>query len=201
MLAGIHFTGSNATFNQLWRGRGGEPRRSYRSYPRLVGETGGKDFIFVHASADPPAVATAIVRGAFEYQGQKCSAASRAYVPRSLWPEIRDAVAEMVARIRVGDVRDFGNFVNAVIDEPAFDTIMGYIERAKAAPGAEILCGGEGDKSHGLLHPADGHRDHGPALRHHGGGDLRAGADDLRLRRRATSTRRCGSATRPRPTR
>jgi len=149
-LAGIHFTGSNATFNQLWRGVSDNLER-LRTYPRLVGETGGKDFIFVHASADPAEVATAIVRGAFEYQGQKCSAASRGYVPSSLWPEVRDRLLAQIAEIKVGDVRDFSNFMNAVIDEASFDTIMGYIERARHAPGVEILAGGTGDKSVGYF--------------------------------------------------
>jgi 1-pyrroline-5-carboxylate dehydrogenase len=147
-LSGIHFTGSNATFNGLWR-QVAANLATYRSYPRIVGETGGKDFIFAHASADPQAVAVAMVRGAFEYQGQKCSAASRAYVPASLWPTIRDAVGGMLERVRVGDVRDFGNFVNAVIDEPAFDSILGYVSKARSAAGARILFGGEGDKSTG----------------------------------------------------
>ena len=150
MLAGIHFTGSNATFNRLWRSVA-ENLSLYRSYPRLVGETGGKDFIFAHASADPLAVATAMVRGSFEYQGQKCSAASRAYVPASLWPAVRDAVLDMVSRIRVGDVRDLGNFVNAVIDEPSFDNIMRYVELARSSKRARILCGGEGDKTTGFF--------------------------------------------------
>jgi len=149
-LAGIHFTGSNATFNSLWRAVSGNLER-LRTYPRLVGETGGKDFIFVHASADPAEVATAIVRGAFEYQGQKCSAASRAYVPRSLWREVRELLFKMTSEIRVGDVRDFCNFVNAVIDEAAFDAIMGTIEKAKTSPGAKILVGGKGDKSKGYF--------------------------------------------------
>ena len=148
MLAGIHFTGSNATFDRLWRTTA-ENLTTYRSYPRIVGETGGKDFIFVHASADPLAVATAMVRGAFEYQGQKCSAASRAYVPASLWPAVRDAVADMVARIRVGDVRDLGNFVNAVIDEPSFDNILGYLAKARGSNDVRVVCGGEGDKRSG----------------------------------------------------
>jgi 1-pyrroline-5-carboxylate dehydrogenase len=147
-LAGVHFTGSNATFNSLWR-KVSANLEGLRTYPRLVGETGGKDFIFAHASADPAAVATAIVRGAFEYQGQKCSAASRAYLPRSLWRETSRRLLEMIAAIRVGDVRDFRNYVNAVIDEPAFDTIMGYVERARSAPGTEIIAGGKGDKTTG----------------------------------------------------
>jgi len=147
-LAGIHFTGSNGTFNGLWRGVAANIDR-YRSYPRIVGETGGKDFIFVHASADPEEVATAIVRGGFEYQGQKCSAASRVYAPRSLWPAIERRLLEMMAEIRVGDVRDLGNFVNAVIDERAFDTIMGYIAKAAGSSEARIIAGGTGDKSRG----------------------------------------------------
>jgi len=149
-LAGIHFTGSNATFNTLWR-QVAEGLPNYRSYPRIVGETGGKDFIFVHASAEPLAVATAIVRGAFEYQGQKCSAASRAYIPASLWPAVKDAVTDMASRIKVGDVRDFSNFVNAVIDEASFDNIMKYIARAKASKAARVIVGGEGDKSVGYF--------------------------------------------------
>lgn len=110
-----------------------------------------KDFIFVHASADPMAVATAMIRGGFEYQGQKCSAASRAYVPASLWPTIRDALGAMLERVKVGDVRDFGNFVNAVIDEAAFDSIMGYAARARSSTQARVLFGGEGDKSTGYF--------------------------------------------------
>jgi 1-pyrroline-5-carboxylate dehydrogenase len=149
-LAGIHFTGSNATFNSLWQ-TVSRNLEKLRTYPRLVGETGGKDFIFAHASAEPAAVATAIVRGAFEYQGQKCSAASRAYIPRSLWRETCARLLEMMAAIRVGDVRDFRNFVNAVIDEPAWTTIMGYIEKARTAPSTEILVGGKGDKSTGYF--------------------------------------------------
>ena len=177
--------------------------RSYRSYPRIVGETGGKDFIFAHASADPPAVATAMVRGAFEYQGQKCSAASRAYVPRSLWPDDpRRASAAMLGRVKVGDVRDFGNFVNAVIDEASFDNIMGYIEQARRPrPTRAILFGGEGDKSTGYFVQPTVIEIDGPALRHHGGGDLRAGAHGLRLRRRQVRRDAAGCATRPRPTR
>jgi 1-pyrroline-5-carboxylate dehydrogenase len=150
LFAGLHFTGSNATFNSLWRFISNR-LDSYRSYPRIVGETGGKGFIFAHASADPAEVATAMVRGAFEYQGQKCSAASRAYLPASLWPKVRDRVAAMLDRIKMGDVRDFGNFVNAVIDEPSFDKIMGYIGRASASNEARIVFGGAGDKSTGYF--------------------------------------------------
>jgi 1-pyrroline-5-carboxylate dehydrogenase len=149
-LAGIHFTGSTATFNAIWQ-QSASHINTYRTYPRIVGETGGKDFIFVHASADPQEVAVAIVRGAFEYQGQKCSAASRAYIPASLWPGIRERIGEMISRITVGDVREFRHFMNAVIDEGAFDNIMGYIDHAKNSPDATILFGGTGDKSTGYF--------------------------------------------------
>ncbi len=149
-LAGINFTGSNFTFNSLWRTVSSNLEK-LRTYPRLVGETGGKDFIFVHASADPAEVATAIIRGAFEYQGQKCSAASRAYIPRSLWQGVRELLLEVISGIRIGDVRDFRNFVNAVIDETSFDNIMGYIGRARTSPETEILAGGIGDKSRGYF--------------------------------------------------
>jgi 1-pyrroline-5-carboxylate dehydrogenase len=148
-LAGIHFTGSTGVFQSLWR-TVSDQISSYRSYPRLVGETGGKDFILAHASADPQTVATAIVRGGYEYQGQKCSAASRVYVPESLWPQVRDLTTEMMSRIRVGDVADFRNFMGAVIDRKAFDKITGYIEHAKAAADVEIVAGGtyDGDKGY-----------------------------------------------------
>ncbi len=149
-FGGIHFTGSNATFNGLWQ-EVGQRLAQYRSYPRLVGETGGKDFIFAHVSAEPEAVATAIVRGAFEYQGQKCSAPSRAYLPRSLWPRIREAVVEMLKRVRVGDPRDFSCFMNAVIDEPSFDRIMGAVAAARADSDVEVVFGGSGDKSVGYF--------------------------------------------------
>jgi len=149
-LTGIHFTGSTATFNQVWKQTSDNISR-FRSYPRIVGETGGKDFIFVHASADPQEVAVAIVRGAFEYQGQKCSAASRAYIPKSLWEDIRDRIGEMISRITVGDVREFSHFMNAVIDEASFDNIMQYIDDAKQSPDATIVFGGKGDKSKGYF--------------------------------------------------
>lgn len=148
LLAGVHFTGSNATFNGIWR-RVVDNMPAYRSYPRLVGETGGKDFVFVHASADADEVATALVRGAFEYQGQKCSAASRAYIPDSLWPAIRKRLQEMCAEMRMGSVLDFGNFVNAVIDGDAYKNIMGYIERSRANPDNAFICGGNGDDRQG----------------------------------------------------
>lgn len=149
-MSGIHFTGSTNTFNSLWK-TVGERVEKYKSYPKLVGETGGKDFIFVHSSSNPLEVATAIVRGAFEYQGQKCSAASRAYIPKSLWKEIKISILQMLSEVRMGDVRDFDNFVNAVIDENSFDTIMGYIEKARYSSDARIIAGGEGDKSKGYF--------------------------------------------------
>ena len=149
-LAGFHFTGSTATFNTIWR-QIGENLGAYKSYPRIVGETGGKNFIFAHPSAPADDVATAIVRGAFEYQGQKCSAGSRAYIPASLWKEVKERVGDMLKEIKMGDVQDFTNFVNAVIDEASFDNIMGYIEHARQAPDAEILLGGKGDKSVGYF--------------------------------------------------
>ena len=149
-FGGIHFTGSNKTFNSIWRNIG-QNLEKYKSYPRIVGETGGKDFIFVHNSSNPQEVATAIVRGAFEYQGQKCSAASRAYIPKSLWKETKERVVAMTEEIKVGDVRDFSNFMNAVIDEASFDNIMGYFERVKKSNDAEILTGGTGDKTEGYF--------------------------------------------------
>ncbi len=138
-LGGVHFTGSTAVFQSLWQTIGNNVAK-YRSYPRVVGETGGKDFILVHASADPQEVAVAIVRGGFEYQGQKCSAPSRVYVPRSLWPDVRDRVVAMMREIRMGDVRDFSNFMGAVIDRHAFDRIRGYLRSAKKD--ARIIEGG-----------------------------------------------------------
>ncbi|MCA8975464.1 MAG: L-glutamate gamma-semialdehyde dehydrogenase [Planctomycetes bacterium] len=149
-LAGVHFTGSTAVFQGMWKSIGANIH-NYKCYPRIVGETGGKDFIFAHPSADIAALVTATVRGAFEYQGQKCSAASRAYIPKSIWGQFRDRLVAEIRQIRMGDVRDFGNFMNAVIDENAFDTIAGYIEHAKAAAASEILCGGECDKSQGYF--------------------------------------------------
>ena len=140
-LAGIHFTGSTEIFQLLWK-KVAENLENYRSYPRIVGETGGKDFIVAHPSADPAAVATAMVRGAFEYQGQKCSAASRAYIPDSMWPQVKETLGEQLGRVKMGDPRDFENFVCAVIDGSAYKDITGYIEHAKASPDAEILFGG-----------------------------------------------------------
>jgi 1-pyrroline-5-carboxylate dehydrogenase len=138
-LAGVHFTGSTEVFNSMWQTIGAR-MASYRSYPRIVGETGGKDFIVAHSSADREALAVAIVRGGFEYQGQKCSAASRVYVPRSIWDDVRDRVVAMIGELRVGDVADFRNFMGAVIDKRAFERISGYI--ADARQNATILAGG-----------------------------------------------------------
>ena len=149
-LAGIHFTGSNSTFNTLWK-QVSDNLSVYKSYPKLVGETGGKDFIFAHNSAKPDELATAIVRGSFEYQGQKCSAASRAYIPLSIWEETKKNLLNMISEIKVGDVRDFRNFVNPVIDEPSFDNIMSYISKVKLSPDATIIAGGNGDKSKGYF--------------------------------------------------
>ena len=151
-LAGLHFTGSTAVFNSMWKTIGAS-MASYRSYPRIVGETGGKDFIIAHPSADPQTVAVAMLRGAFEYQGQKCSAASRAYIPRSLWPEIRDRLVAMMAEIRVGDVQDFSNFMGAVIDRRAFDKITGYLDDART--NATDRRRRHGRCARGILHPAD----------------------------------------------
>ncbi|MBR1789842.1 MAG: L-glutamate gamma-semialdehyde dehydrogenase [Bacteroidaceae bacterium] len=147
-FAGIHFTGSTATFKSLW-GQACSNLDRYVSYPRLVGETGGKDFIFVHPSADPKAVATAAFCGAFEFQGQKCSAASRMYIPKSLWPEVLSDMKRMAAEIKMGDVMDPMNFVNAVIDEASFDKCKSYIDFAREAKDAEIVMGGKCDKSVG----------------------------------------------------
>jgi 1-pyrroline-5-carboxylate dehydrogenase len=149
-LTGIHFTGSNSTFNTLWK-QVSDNLPTYKSYPKIVGETGGKDFIFAHSSSNPPELATAIVRGSFEYQGQKCSAASRAYIPVSLWEKTKELILKMISEIKTGDVTDFKNFVNAVIDEDSFDRIISYINKAKAAPDAKIITGGGGDKSKGYF--------------------------------------------------
>ncbi len=149
-LAGVHFTGSTSVFQGMWKTIGANLMK-YKSYPRIVGETGGKDFVFVHASADPQAVVIALVRGAFEYQGQKCSAASRAYIPSNLWPSIRDGLLKEVKTIKMGDVTDFTNFMGAVIDKPAFDSIVEYIEYAKKSKEAEIIQGGAYDGSKGYF--------------------------------------------------
>jgi 1-pyrroline-5-carboxylate dehydrogenase len=149
-MAGIHFTGSTRTFKGLWR-QITDNLDTYHSYPKIVGETGGKDFIFAHSSADINELAVAMVRGSFEFQGQKCSAASRAYIPASKWPQVRKAVIDMMAQLKMGDVFDPNNFVNAVIDEKSFDSIMKYIDYAKNSKDATIVAGGEGDKSKGYF--------------------------------------------------
>jgi 1-pyrroline-5-carboxylate dehydrogenase len=149
-LAGVHFTGSTAVFQAMWQ-QIGQHIAVYKSYPRIVGETGGKDFVVAHRSADVSSLVTALVRGAFEFQGQKCSAASRAYMPRSLWPAVRTALETTVSRIRQGSPLDFRNFMGAVIDEQAFNTIMSYIDYAKGSNGFELICGGRGDKSTGYF--------------------------------------------------
>jgi len=147
-LAGVHFTGSTEVFNSMWSTIGAGMGR-YRSYPRIVGETGGKDFIVAHVSADPQALAAAVVRGAFEYQGQKCSAASRVYVPRSTWPDVRDRIVGMVGQIRMGDVADFRNFMGAVIDRKAFDSIAAYLDEAKRT--AKVVAGGGTNAAKGFF--------------------------------------------------
>lgn len=149
-LAGVHFTGSTATFNSIWKSIGTN-LPNYASYPRIVGETGGKDFVFAHSSADMDTTVTALIRGAFEYQGQKCSAASRAYLPKSLWSGIRDQLISELKTIRMGDVRDFGCFMNAVIDERAFKKITSYLDHARNSNEVEILTGGKADSKEGFF--------------------------------------------------
>ena len=149
-LAGIHFTGSTEVFQSIWKAVAGNLER-YAAYPRLVGETGGKDFILAHPSADVDALAVAMVRGAYEYQGQKCSAASRAYIPDNLWPEVQERTVAMIQDIRMGDVADFRNFMGAVIDRRAFDRIGSNLERAKRDTGVRVLAGGETDDSVGYF--------------------------------------------------
>lgn len=148
-FAGIHFTGSTRTFNYMWKTIG-ENMGKYKSYPRIVGETGGKDFVIAHPSADPIALAVALARGAFEYQGQKCSAASRAYVPKSIWPTVKEKLVADVESFKIGTVERFDNFINAVIDETSFDKLTKYIDNAKA-DGQEIIVGGDYDKSNGYF--------------------------------------------------
>ncbi len=149
-FAGIHFTGSTGVFQGMWKTIGGNIHK-YRSYPRIVGETGGKDFIMVHKSANAKEVSTAIARGAFEYQGQKCSAASRCYIPSNLWEEVKKYLIEDLKSFKMGPTEDFGNFINAVIDEKAFNSITGYIEKARENPMNEIIAGGKYDKSKGYF--------------------------------------------------
>ncbi len=154
-LGGIHFTGSTNVFNSMWKTVGENLSAGiYKSYPRIVGETGGKDFIFSFSDTNKEALATAMVRGAFEYQGQKCSAASRAYLPKSIWPEVKKLLEEKMAQIKIGDVSDFRNFMGAVINRESFDKIVSYIEGAKASGDAEVAIGGKYDDSKGyFIHP------------------------------------------------
>jgi 1-pyrroline-5-carboxylate dehydrogenase len=149
-FAGIHFTGSTGTFQHIWKTIG-QNIHLYRSYPRIVGETGGKDFVVAHPSAPVKPLVTALSRGAFEFQGQKCSAASRAYIPQSLWPEVKAGLLADMSSFSMGGTEDFGNFINAVIDEKAFNSITAYIEKARAVPGNEIIMGGKYDKSKGYF--------------------------------------------------
>ncbi len=149
-FAGLHFTGSTGVFQKMWNIIGANIQK-YRSYPRIVGETGGKDFVVAHGSADPKSVAIALTRGAFEFQGQKCSAASRAYIAKSIWKEVKENLVTDVSSFQMGNPEDFSNFINAVIDEKAFDKISGYIAAAKASDEVEIIVGGGFDKSKGYF--------------------------------------------------
>jgi 1-pyrroline-5-carboxylate dehydrogenase len=149
-FAGLHFTGSTKVFQGMWKTIG-ENIHKYKSYPRIVGETGGKDFIMVHKSAHAKEVATAMLRGAFEFQGQKCSAASRCYIPSNLWDEVKKYLLEDLKTLKMGPTEDFGNFINAVIDERSFNSISGYIEKARSNPLSEIIAGGKYDKSKGYF--------------------------------------------------
>jgi NAD-dependent aldehyde dehydrogenases len=195
-LAGIHFTGSTGVFNGMWSTVASNLDR-YRNYPRIVGETGGKDFIVAHRSADVDSLATAIVRGSFEYQGQKCSAASRVFVPSNLWPEVRDRVVAEVETLRMGDVSDFSNFMGAVIDGNSFATQKAAIDEARASGGtASVLVGGGTDDSAGILRRADGDRDDRPELPDDARRAVRPRRDRVRLRREAL--RRHARPDRPR---
>jgi 1-pyrroline-5-carboxylate dehydrogenase len=149
-LAGIHFTGSTPTFNWMWK-KVGENIDNYRSFPRIVGETGGKDFIIAHPSADATAVSTAIIRGGFEYQGQKCSAASRVYIPSGMWPSVRERLADEVPQIKMGDVTDFSNFMGAVIDERAFKKHADALEEAESSSDLTVIAGGRADDADGFF--------------------------------------------------
>jgi len=149
-FVGVHFTGSNNVFNKIWKAIG-ENVALHNTFPKIVGETGGKDFVIAHHTANSRAVATALSRGAFEYQGQKCSAASRAYIPQGLWPEIKDMLLADLKSFRMGGVEDFRNFINAVIDEAAFDKLAGFIDRARQDQDVEIIAGGNYDKSVGYF--------------------------------------------------
>lgn len=149
-FAGVHFTGSTGVFQEMWKSIGNNIHK-YKSYPRIVGETGGKDFVWAHPSADVKALITALSRGAFEYQGQKCSAASRAYIPKSLWKAVEKGLKADIASMKMGSTEDFGNFINAVIDEKSFDNIVNYIEHARKSKDAEIIIGGKYDKKVGYF--------------------------------------------------
>ncbi|MCH7656732.1 MAG: L-glutamate gamma-semialdehyde dehydrogenase [Bacteroidetes bacterium] len=149
-FAGFHFTGSTGVFNNIWK-QVGNNIATYKTYPRIVGETGGKDFVMVHESADIKETATGIVRGSFEYQGQKCSAVSRTYIPSSIWPELRKEIEDQVNSIKMGTPLDFTNFMNAVIDEASFNNIMKYISHAQNSDAAEVIIGGKGDKTEGYF--------------------------------------------------
>lgn len=149
-LSGVHFTGSTAVFQGMWKTIGGNIA-NYRTYPRIVGETGGKDFIFAHNSTDLDELVTALIRGAFEYQGQKCSAASRAYIPQSIWPKLKERLVDLVGQIKMGDPEDFTNFMCAIIDKPAFETIADYIDYARGSSEAEFITGGNPDDSKGYF--------------------------------------------------
>ena len=152
-FAGIHFTGSTSVFQNIWKTIGNNIHK-YKSYPRIVGETGGKDFILAHPSADVQAVITGLTRGAFEYQGQKCSAASRAYIPKSLWPVVKEGLIKDISSFKIGPTEDLGNFFNAVIDEKSFDKLAKYIDDAKADKNVDVVIGGTYDKSKGwFIHP------------------------------------------------
>ena len=149
-LSGIHFTGSTRVFQQMWKTIGENISR-YKAYPRIVGETGGKDFVFAHSSAEIKPLVTGLVRGSFEYQGQKCSAASRAYIPRSIWPEVEAELKRQMAEIKMGPPTDFRNFVGAVIDRAAFTSITGYIDYTRQNQGGEVIIGGNYDDSVGYF--------------------------------------------------
>ena len=180
-LAGVHFTGSTPVFQGMWKTIG-ENIANYRNYPRIVGETGGKDFIVAHPSANVDAVATAILRGSFEYQGQKCSAASRIYAPSNMWPELRERLVKEVSTIRMGDVADFTNYMGAVIDEKAWKGHKEAIDTA-SENAAEVVVGGGDGRPRGLLHRADGARDQGSRVPADARRALRPDRHDLRLSR------------------
>ena len=165
-FAGIHFTGSTGVFQDIWKTIGNNIHK-YKTYPRIVGETGGKDFILVHGSADINAASTAIVRGAFEYQGQKCSAASRVYIAAVSLASYRKRISSDLQNIKMGPVEDFTNFINAVIDEKSFDKLAKYIDAAKEDKSLEIIAGGKYDKTNRLFHRANNYRNQRPRLHNH----------------------------------